>query len=78
MSVCEKVKKLLEDNGVSYVEAAEKLQGDNVAIGKYLYRGPMSLKHLVQLADLCGYKLELKNKKGVTIVIDKNDVGDKW
>lgn len=78
MSVCEKIKKILKDSGINYVKAAEILGTNNVAVGKYLWRGPMNLKRLVLFADMCGYDVVLKNKYGEKITIDADDVGRGW
>lgn len=78
MSVCEKIKNLLKERGISYVKVAEILGTNNVAVGKYLWRGPMNLRRLVNFADICGYDVVLKNKQGKEIIIDVDDVGRKW
>lgn len=78
MGVCEKVKQMLKDNNVSYVKVADALGTNNVAVGKYLWRGPMHIRRLVQIADVAGYDVVLKNKYGEEIIIDVDDVGRKW
>lgn len=78
MSVCQKVKDLYHNEGIKIINAASKIGVDNVTLSKYLYRGPMSLKHLVQLADVAGYKLVLKSKDDIVITVTTNDTGKIW
>lgn len=78
MSVCEKVKQMLKDSNVNYVQVANALGTNNVTVGKYLWRGPMHIRRLVQIADVAGYDVVLKNKYGEEIIINVDDVGRKW
>lgn len=78
MSVCQKVKDLYRAEGVKILNAANQLSIDNAGLSKYLYRGPMTLKHLVQLADVAGYKLVLQSKNDITITVTIKDTGKDW
>lgn len=77
MSVCQKVKDLYHDEGIKILNAANQIGVDNAALSKYLYRGPMTLKHLVQLADVAGYKVVLKSKD-IAITVTTKDTGKDW